>query len=77
MNARISGVSIDDMDAPTQVVLLYEALVPGKNTADAGESVVPGGRHEGAVGVAFCDGHVQMVSIEQFRRLRFDPRPPR
>ena len=61
-NGNLTGLSADALINPSRIVMFYE----GKN----GQLDF---RHDGKTNVAFADGHVQTVSREEAKTLRWKP----
>jgi prepilin-type processing-associated H-X9-DG protein len=71
-NAALSGVARATVAAPAETVLLFESA-GGWNASGGLELVLARPRHPGGVGVAFADGHAEMVSPARLPSLRWTP----
>lgn len=72
MNEKLLGLSLDAIADPARVVLLFERE-PGEGPAIGGPDKLVA-RHNGNTVVAFADGHVEAIPIDQaMQQLRWDP----
>jgi prepilin-type processing-associated H-X9-DG protein len=72
LNKRLSGMELKSVASPAQTVLLFESE-GGWNVSGGPEAVIGAPRHRNTVGVAFADGHVEMVHTSRLQSLRWDP----
>lgn len=72
MNEKLLGLSLDAIADPSRVVLLFERE-PAEGPAIGGPDKLVA-RHDGNTVVAFADGHVEAIPIDQaMQQLRWDP----
>ena len=64
MNAALSGMSLDDIEDPSAVVLFYETASPGPNPVGGMEDLASP-RHLDGNNFAFPDGHAQWVGPDR------------
>ena len=71
-NARLVGHETKEIQAPAQTVLIFETDGGWNIAGDRG--LLPAKpRHSGVYGVAFADGHVEMVRANRLEKLRWEP----
>lgn len=63
LNARLDGLKLADIAEAARTVLFYEG---NNETLDF--------RHDGKSNVAFCDGHVKAMSLDEAKTLIWDPK---
>lgn len=73
MNAALSGLRMENLDAPADIVLFFDADTPTRSFA-GGPPDVAWQRHSGVANVAYADGHVKYVNPYVRSRLRWSPR---
>jgi hypothetical protein len=71
-NARVAGVETSKISAPSETVLFFECD-GGWNLSGGPELMLKKPRHRMSVSVAFTDGHVEMMTEQRLKRLRWDP----
>jgi prepilin-type processing-associated H-X9-DG protein len=72
LNARLVGHEMKEIQAPAQTVLIFET--DGGWNVEGGRELIPAKpRHNNVYGVAFADGHVEMVRANRLERLRWEP----
>jgi prepilin-type processing-associated H-X9-DG protein len=67
MNANLSGKNIKQIKHPERIILLFETDSPGANPYGGKEASPAKGRHQGAVLVAFADGHLDQFDLKTGR----------
>lgn len=73
-NARLSTVSMEEIDSPSETVLAFDAK-GGWNRAGGPELAEP--RHDGKVNVVFADGHTRRISMSDLESAVWEPRRER
>ncbi len=71
-NAKLAGLDMKQVGSPSQTVLLFESE-GGWNVSGGEELAMKPGRHSGKVGVAFADGHVELVGESRLQTVKWDP----
>ena len=72
LNARLAGTAENKIEVAATTVLIFET--DGGWDVSGGPELLPNRpRHGRAVGVAFADGHVEMVPESRLKSLRWDP----
>ena len=71
-NRHLASVAMIQLSRPSESVLLFESAA-GWNAVGVAEDVLKQPRHAGLVGVAFCDGHAEMVPPNRINQLVWDP----
>ncbi len=77
-NAQLSGIDRQKVTAPGQTVLFFE-IEGGWNVSGGSEFVLSQPRHpwptakQGAIALAFADGHTEMANESRLQALRWQP----
>jgi prepilin-type processing-associated H-X9-DG protein len=71
-NVNLAGVKTSQLTTPMATVLFFEAEA-GPNAAGGSEKALRNPRHGSTVGIAFCDGHVEMVPVQRLDQLKWTP----
>ena len=71
-NANLAGTKLSKIAAPAQTVLVFE-IEGGWNVSGGPETLLKKPRHIPAVGVAFADGHTEIVMPQRLPNLRWEP----
>lgn len=71
-NARLAGAELATIKNPAQAVLFFEAE-GGWNVSGGPETMLSKPRHINAFGVAFLDGHCEIVTGSRIRQLQWEP----
>lgn len=71
-NARLSSVETAKISAPAETVMFFECD-GGWNVSGGPEQVLKKPRHRMTFSVAFVDGHVEMMTEQRLKRVRWDP----
>jgi prepilin-type processing-associated H-X9-DG protein len=72
LNARLAGAAENKIEVAATTVLIFETE-GGWNVSGGPELLLNRPRHGRAVGVAFADGHVEMVPESRLKAVRWDP----
>jgi len=71
-NANLSGMKVTKIQSPAQTVLVFE-IEGGWNVSGGPETLLKQPRHGGAVGLAFADGHSEIVNPPRLQTMRWEP----
>jgi prepilin-type processing-associated H-X9-DG protein len=71
-NVRLSGVEASKISAPAQTVMFFECD-GGWNASGGPERTLKKSRHGKTFSVAFVDGHVEIMTEQRLRQVRWDP----
>lgn len=71
-NARLASAAENKIEVAATTVLIFETE-DGWNASGGPELLLSHPRHGRAVGVAFADGHAEMVPESRLKSLRWDP----
>jgi len=74
MNAALGGMRLDGIPERSRTVLFFECEFGGPPSGGPGLLPTPP-RHRRGHNIAFCDGHVETVPLEELDTLIWDPRP--
>ncbi len=75
MNSALGGKSVDDLEDPSSVVLLYETAHPGANPTGGKEDVASPPRHSRGDNFAYADGAAEWVAPDVEEQPRFEAKP--
>lgn len=71
-NAKLDGLSVDQIKSPAQTVLVFEAE-GGWNLSGGSELKPKKPRHGRMIAVGFADGHAEMVEETRLPQLQWEP----
>ncbi|HZR18710.1 MAG TPA: DUF4190 domain-containing protein [Verrucomicrobiae bacterium] len=71
-NASLSGIETKNVTSPAETVLFFE-IEGGWNQSGGRDLILARPRHGSTVGVAFADGHVEMVAVKRLTKVKWEP----
>jgi len=71
-NARLDGISMDEIKNPSQTVMVFETD-GGWNVSGGSERKPTTLRHGGKVAIGFADGHAELVDESRLPQLQWEP----
>ncbi|HEX5324283.1 MAG TPA: sigma-70 family RNA polymerase sigma factor [Capsulimonadaceae bacterium] len=72
-NRALSGVTSSQVHSPSGTVLLFESTLGTKNGASLDATLPDPGPVDGRTGIAFVDGHVEMIADSDRQKLLWQP----